>query len=180
VAADLAGAERQDGGDMNLKRIMRHLSTGRAAVRRVFPSRTMDAIESAIRETEARHSGQIRFAVEASLELAPLLAGQTAQERAVEMFSKLRVWDTEHNNGVLIYLLFADHDVEIVADRGVHAKLGKVVWEEICHEMETAFRNGEFEQGVLAGIRSVGRHLASHYPHTGVKRNELPDWPVLL
>ena len=180
VAAGLVEAEPQDGGDMNLKRVMRHLSTGRASVRRVFPLRTLNAIEHAIRDTETQHSGQIRFAVEAALELAPLLAGQTAQQRAIDMFSKLRVWDTEHNNGVLIYLLLADRDVEIVADRGVHDKLGKAVWEEICHEMESTFRNGKFEEGVLAGIHSVGRHLASHYPHAGVKRNELPNRPVLL
>jgi uncharacterized membrane protein len=165
---------------MNFIRIMRHLSSGRAKVRRAFPPRTLDAIEQAVRETEAQHSGQIRFAVEAALELAPLLAGQTAQQRAIDVFSSLRVWDTEHNNGVLIYLLLADRDVEIVADRGVHAKLGKEVWETICREMEAAFRAGRFEEGVLAGIRSVGRHLAHHYPHSGEKVNELPDRPVLL
>ncbi|MDP2761464.1 MAG: TPM domain-containing protein [Sideroxyarcus sp.] len=165
---------------MDFKRIMRHLSTGRATVRRVSPSHTLDAIERAIRATEALHDGQIRFAVEASLELAPLLAGQTAQQRAVEVFSTLRVWDTEHNNGVLIYLLLADRDVEIVADRGVHAKVGQTVWEEVCQEMETAFRQGKFEEGVIAGIHSVGAHLARHYPQVGTKINELPDRPVLL
>jgi uncharacterized membrane protein len=165
---------------MNLKRVMRHLSMGRAAVRRVFPLRTMDEIESAIRTTEARHAGQIRFAVEASLELVPLLAGQTAQQRAVDVFSRLRVWDTEHNNGVLIYLLLADRDVEIVADRGIHVKLGKEVWETICREMETAFRAGHFEAGVLAGIHAVGEHLSRHFPARSGKTNEMPDRPVVL
>ena len=165
---------------MNLKRIMRHLSTGRAAVRRVFPSRTLDAIERAIRETEAQHDGQIRFAVEAALELAPLLAGQAARERALEVFSQLRVWDTEHNNGVLIYLLLADRDVEIVADRGIHVKLGKEVWETICREMEAAFRKGHFEAGVLSGIRAVSEHLSRHFPPRSGKPNEMPDRPVML
>ena len=165
---------------MDLIRIMRHLSIGRAAVRRVFPSRAMNQIESAIRATESRHAGQIRFAVEASLELAPLLAGQTAQQRAVEVFSKLRVWDTEHNNGVLIYLLLADRDVEIVADRGVHVRLGKEVWEAICREMEAAFRAGHFEAGVLAGIHAVGEHLSRHFPGRSGKANEMPDKPVVL
>ncbi|MGC2049712.1 MAG: TPM domain-containing protein [Gallionella sp.] len=165
---------------MNLMRLMRHLSSGRSAVRRAFPPHTLDVIERAIHETEAMHTGQLRFAVEPALDVKLLLAGRTARERAVEVFSELRVWDTEYNNGVLIYLLLADHDVEIIADRGVHAKLGQAVWEEICHEMELAFRDGQFEQGVLAGIRSVGRHLASHYPHAGEKPNELPDQPVLL
>ena len=165
---------------MDLIRIMRHLSTGRASVRRVFPLRAMDEIESAIRATEARHAGQIRFAAEAALELSPLLAGQTAQQRAVEVFSSLRVWDTEHNNGVLIYLLLADRDVEIVADRGIHVKLGKEVWETICHEMEAAFRKGHFEAGVLAGIHAVGEHLSRHFPARSGKENEMPDRPVVL
>ncbi len=165
---------------MNFKRIMKHLSSGRAAIRRAFPHSTLDAIERAIRETEAQHNGQIRFAVEAALELAPLQAGQSARERAVEVFSQLRIWDTEHNNGVLIYLLLADRDVEIVADRGVHARVGQEAWETICQEMEAAFRNGKYEEGVLTGIRSLGRHLAQHYPRAGEKVNELPDRPVLM
>ena len=165
---------------MNLIRIMRHLSMGRASVRRVFPSHTMNEIEKAIRATEARHDGQIRFAVEAALELSPLLAGQIAQQRAIEVFSKLRLWDTEHNNGVLIYLLLADRDVEIVADRGVHVRLGKEVWKAICREMEVAFRAGHFEAGVLAGIQAVGEHLSRHFPPRSGKLNEIPDSPVVL
>ena len=165
---------------MNIKRVMRHLSMGRASARRVFPLRAMNEIEQAIRATEARHDGQIRFAVEASLELAPLLSGQTAQQRAVDVFSRLRVWDTEHNNGVLIYLLLADRDVEIIADRGIHVRLGKEVWEAICHEMEAAFRAGHFEAGVLAGIHAVGEHLSRHFPARSGKPNEMPDSPVVL
>lgn len=165
---------------MDIKRIFKHLSVGQTSMRRTFPRASLDKIEHSIAEVEKAHAGQIRFAVEAALELKPLLAGQTARERAVEVFSQLHIWDTEHNNGVLIYLLLADRDVEIVADRGVHAKLGHEVWEAICREMEAAFRQGKFEAGVIAGIRSVGRHLAHHYPHTGNKTNELPDVPVLL
>ncbi len=166
---------------MNLNRVLKHLSTGRASVRRVFPPATLNAIEHAIRAAEATHSGQIRFAVEAALELSPLLAGQTAKQRALEVFSRLGVWDTEHNNGVLIYLLLADRDVEIIADRGVHARLGQETWETVCQQMEAAFRAGKFEEGVLAGIHSVGQHLARHYPHGGGEKvNELPDKPVLL
>jgi len=124
--------------------------------------------------------GQLRFSVEAALDIAPLLAGQSARERAVEVFSELRIWDTESNNGVLIYLLLADRDVEIVADRGVHARVGQQAWEAICLEMEAAFRDGKVEEGVGAGIRSVGRHLAQHYPRAGERANELPDQPVLM
>jgi uncharacterized membrane protein len=165
---------------MNLRRIVKHLSTGRAAVRRIFPARTLDAIEQAIRATEARHDGQIRFAVEASLELAPLFVGQTAQQRAIDVFSRLRVWDTEYNNGVLIYLLLADHDFEIVADRGIHVRLGQEVWAAICRDMEAAFRKEEFDAGVIAGIHAVGEHLSRHFPARSGKPNEMPDRPVLL
>ena len=114
---------------MNIKRIIKHLSVGHAAMRRTFPPATLDRIKRTIAEAEQTHAGQIRFAVEAALDIKPLLAGQTARERAIEVFSNLRVWDTEHNNGVLIYLLLADRDVEIVADRGIHVRLGPAVWE---------------------------------------------------
>ncbi len=165
---------------MDIKRILKHLSISHASMRRTFPRASLDKIERTIAEVEQTHAGQIRFAVEAALELKPLLAGQTARERAIEVFSQLRIWDTEHNNGVLIYLLLADRDVEIVADRGVHARLGREVWEAICKEMESAFRQGKFEEGVIGGIRQVGAHLARHYPHAGSKTNELPDQPVLI
>jgi uncharacterized membrane protein len=166
---------------MNIKRIIKHLSTSHAAMRRVFPRAALDNIKRTISEVEQTHAGQIRFAVESALELKPLWAGQSARDRAIEVFSSLRVWDTEHNNGVLIYLLLADRDVEIVADRGVHIKLGPAVWEAVCREMEAAFRLGKFEEGVITGIRRVGEHLAQHYPHTGANKiNELPDQPVLI
>lgn len=165
---------------MNLKRIMRHLSVGSATLRRIFTVDTMDAIERAIRDSEMRHDGQIRFAVEAALDLSPLLAGQTARERAIEVFSELRVWDTENNNGVLIYLLLADRDVEIVADRGIDARLGAATWEAICCEMEAAFCNGQFEKGLLGGIHAVGSHLARQFPASIGKLNEMPDRPVVL
>jgi uncharacterized membrane protein len=166
---------------MNIKRIVKHLSASSAAMRRKFPRASLNRIEQVIAEVEQTHAGQIRFAVESALDIRPLFAGQTARERAIEVFSQLRVWDTEQNNGVLIYLLLADRDVEIIADRGVHARLGQATWEAVCQEMETAFRQGRFEEGVIAGVRSVGAHLARHYPHSGTgKVNELPDKPVLI
>ena len=163
---------------MDIKRIIRHLSGGAGVVRRAFPRPALVAIERAIQASEALHDGQIRFAVEAVLDLSPLLAGVTARERAIEVFSLLRVWDTERNNGVLIYLLLADRDVEIVADRGIAVSAPQ--WESICQQMEAAFRAGQFEAGVLAGIRSVGWHLSQHFPPQQDPRNELPDRPVLL
>lgn len=164
-----------------LKRILRHLLADRWTVRRRFSQATLQAIEQAIRHTETGHQGQIRFAVEASLELPALLRGQSARERAVEVFSQLGVWDTERNNGVLIYLLLADRDVEIVADRGIHHQAGDVVWQGICHAMEQAFGRGDFRQGALSGIEAVGQQLALYYPRQGeMTANELPDSPVML
>ena len=153
--------------------------TGRQ-VNRAFPRQTMLAIEQAIKASEATHAGEIRFAVEGALDGTPLYRGQSARARALEVFSLLRVWDTEHNNGVLIYLLLADRDVEVVADRGIHAKLGSHEWERICRTMETAFRQGKYEWGAVSGIQAVTQHLVEHFPAVGGDRNELPDRPVML
>lgn len=165
---------------MNFMRILRHLFMPPWRVRWAFPARSMRTIESAIRESETTHAGEIRFAVESALHLFPLWQGQSARARAVNVFSQLRVWDTEHNNGVLIYLLLADRDVEIIADRGVHARVGAESWEKICHEMEILFRTGKFEAGVLHGIHAISGHLAKHYPAQGKNPNELDDKPVVL
>ena len=101
------------------------------AVGRAFPPSAMAAIEEAIAKSEREHSGELRFAVEPALDTSALLAGQSGRERALEVFSQLRVWDTEENNGVLIYLLLADRDIEIVADRGVNARVPQAEWEKI-------------------------------------------------
>jgi uncharacterized membrane protein len=138
------------------------------------------AIELAIREGEATHSGQIRFVVEGALDGAPLFRNQPARERALDIFSHLRIWDTVHNNGVLIYLLLADRDVEIVADRGIDAKVGATGWEKICADMETDFTAGNFEGGVIRGIKSVSQQLAKYFPPHGKGPNELPDRPVVI
>ena len=166
---------------MNFARILRHLFTGRLAVRRIFPISSLAAIEQAIKQSEISHEGEVRFAVEAALNTLPLLRDQSARDRAVEVFSQLRVWDTEHNNGVLIYLLLADRDVEIIADRGINVRVGSEEWERICREMEIAFRQGRFESGVIAGISAVGSHLQKHFlTERKGGENELSDTPVIL
>ncbi len=165
---------------MDFKRIAKHLLMTRWHVNQVFPRDSLAAIEQAIKASETSHTGEIRFAIEGALDIEPLLQGQTARERAIEVFSQQRVWDTENNNGVLIYLLLADRDVEIVADRQVHAKVGSREWESICRAMETAFRQAEFQCGVVDGIQAVTRHLAQHFPASGANPNELPDKPVLV
>ena len=134
----------------------------------------------AIKAGEATHSGEIRFVVEGALDGAPLFRNQPARERALDIFSQLRIWDTAHNNGVLIYLLLADRDFEIVADRGIDAKVGAAGWEKICAEMESDFRAGDFERGVIKGIEAVSRLMAQHFPAERGGRNELPDAPVVM
>lgn len=138
------------------------------------------AIEREIAASEQRHSGQIRFAVEANLDLMQLLRGLSSRDRALELFAKLRVWDTELNNGVLIYLLLAEHRVEIVADRGFNAKLEPAVWQDICLRLQERLHRGEYAAGICACIREVDAQIAAHFPDTGAGVNELPDRPVLL
>lgn len=162
----------------SISRWLAHVFGGPWQMRRAFPSKTLVAIEQKIREVEAGHSGQIRFAVEATLDLGPLLRGQSARARALEHFSALRIWDTEQNNGVLIYVLLADRDVEIVADRDVSRRVTAEDWEEICRTMERHFARNDFERGALEGIQAVGAHLARHYAGRG--DNELSDAPVVL
>ena len=165
---------------MGIKRIGRHLIQHRWKQRRLFPPKALARIEAAIKAGEATHSGQVRFVVEGALDGAPLFRNQAARARALDIFSQLRIWDTAHNNGVLIYLLLADRDVEIVADRGINDKVGAKGWEKICAAMEKDFRAGLFEHGVIEGIQEVSRLLAQHFPPQPGHRNELPDAPVVL
>lgn len=166
---------------MNVKRLLRHFAADHHAVRRALPDKAMRAIEKVIAEEERRHSGEIEFAVESSLTLSELLSGTSPRQRAIDVFSRLRVWDTEHNSGVLIYLLLADRQIEIVADRGIHAKVGTAAWDAICGEMQAEFVRGQFERGVVLGIRAISDLLAQHFPINGPKdSNELPDRPIVL
>lgn len=164
----------------NFRRLTRHLLVPPWRVRQIFPARALRAIATAIGEAEATHAGQICFAVEAALDFIPLVRGQSARERALAVFAQLGAWDTEKNNGVLIYLLLADRDVEIIADRGIHQRVNPQEWERICREMESMFKNGDFVGGVHQGIAAIGALLARHYPRTGSTANELPDAPIVL
>jgi uncharacterized membrane protein YgcG len=165
---------------MGIGRITRHLVEHRWRARRVFTPKVLANIETAIKAGETTHSGQVRFVVEGALDGAPLLHNQPARARALDIFSHLRIWDTAHNHGVLIYLLLADHKVEIVADRGIDLKVGVEGWQHICRDMEAEFRDGRFEAGVIQGIEAVSRELAKYFPPDGHPRNELPDAPVVL
>jgi hypothetical protein len=165
---------------MDLRRIFRHLFAPDWLVYRAFPRAALMRIEAAIRQSEAAHRGELRFAVEAGLDLLPVLRGLTPRQRALEAFSRLRVWDTEENSGVLIYVQLVDRDIEIVADRGISAKVGQAQWEAICHRMEEAFRARRFEAGVLEGIGEITVLLSRHFPARGVNPDELTDKPTVL
>ena len=132
------------------------------------------AIEAAIKAGEVTHTGQIRFVVEGALDGGPLFRNQPARERALDIFSHLRIWDTAHNTGVLIYLLLADRDVEIVADRGIDVQVGRAGWEKICAGMEADFRAGDFERGVIKGIEAVSREMAKHFRVLAAGRTNCP------
>lgn len=165
---------------MNIQRLTKHLLTSHWRVWRAFPPSTMATIAAAIRAAEQDHDGEIRFAVEDALEPWALVRGLTPRERAIEVFSQLRIWDTQHSNGVLIYVLLADHAVEIVADRGIHEREGAATWSAISRQLEAAFGRAEYQSGALVGIEAVAGTLGRHFPHRGPDTNELPDEPVLL
>lgn len=161
-------------------RAARHAVCGAWTVRRHFPPASMQAITAAIAASEGKQDGEIRFAVEARLDGAQLWRGVTSRERALQVFSDLRIWDTAQNNGVLIYLLLAEHKIEIIADRGMDAHVGAEGWRRLCDALRQEFSQGHFETGVIALIQAVGEELKKHYPSTTGDSNELPNSPVVL
>jgi uncharacterized membrane protein len=161
-------------------RLIRHLLTPLWLVRRKFPPPLMAQIERRIGEVERSHPGELRFVVEHALEVGDLLSGLTARERALEVFGLLRVWDTEHNNGMLIYVLHAEHAVEIVADRGLSRRVVQADWDALCRQVEAQFRGGRFDAGALAAIDGAAQLLERHFPARLDGRNDLPDQPLLL
>ncbi|MDH4396942.1 MAG: TPM domain-containing protein [Limnobacter sp.] len=165
---------------MNFKRMFKHLLMMQGHVNKAFPKSALDRIESTIQQCESKHEGEICFVVEASLDLQELLANVSSRQKALAVFSDHRVWDTEKNCGVLVYVLLADRHVEIVADRGVNAKSGPHAWAEICNEMIAEFAKARFEEGAVKGILAIAQQLESHFPAPVGQGNELPDRPVLM
>jgi uncharacterized membrane protein len=161
-------------------RALRHLFA--ASARRLYPIDRLHRIAAAIAQGEATHEGQVCFAVESSLPIGAVLAGHDARLRAGEVFARLRVWDTEANNGVLVYLLLADHRIEIVADRGVAGRVDEAQWREVCTRMEMRLRECDPEAAALDGVAAVSALLARHFPRRpgDMRRNELPDLPQIL
>lgn len=165
---------------MNIKRFFRHVLLPPWMARRIFSPAVMRRVEEAVRESERTHRGELRVAVEAGLELESLLRGQSPRDRAAEVFSQLRVWDTAENSGVLLYVNWADRDIEIVADRGISARVTQDEWEAICRSIEQSFRAGQFEAGLVEGIRRITRLLAEHFPAASDNVDELGNRPVIL
>jgi uncharacterized membrane protein len=166
---------------MNLMRTIRHLFATRSGTRRRFPVAVLESIEAAIATAERATSGEIRFVVETALELPEVWTGLAPRERAIQTFSDLHVWNTELRNGVLIYVLLADRDVEILADRGASERIAQADWEGVCRVMESHFRAGRFAEGSLAGVEAVAGLLERHFPaDRGRNRDELPNQPALL
>jgi uncharacterized membrane protein len=169
---------------MQIGRLIRHMAAPRWRTRLLFPSKTLDAIEKAIARAELTHAGEIRFAIESELAPLHILKKVTPRARAHDVFASLRVWDTEQNNGVLVYVQLADRGVEIVADRGFDGRVSPAEWAAVCRLMEEHFRAGRFEAGSIAGVDAIGTLLARHFPQipgqTAPSRNQLPDRPTLL
>ncbi len=164
----------------DLGRFLRYLLVPEWLARRPFPRESLARIEAAIAASEQRHEGELRFVLEGCLPLGYALRPQGCRTRALALFSDLRVWDTVHNSGVLIYLDLLDRQVEIVADRGINARVEAHFWEEVCRRMEAAFARGEFEAGCLAAIDDITAVLQRHFPALRANPNELPDAPLML
>jgi uncharacterized membrane protein len=169
---------------MQIARLLRHAAATRWRTRMLFPTATLDAIEQAIGQAERTHAGEIRFVIETALTPRHIWHDITPRAHALEVFSHLRVWDTDDNNGVLIYVQLADRNVEVIADRGFQARVSPAEWEAVCRLMEEHFRAGRFQVGSIAGVEAIGNLLARHFPQETAKsaqqRNQLPDRPTLL
>jgi uncharacterized membrane protein YgcG len=164
---------------LQTRRWVRHLTASHLRLRRAFSAESLLAIEREIQSLERQHSGEVRFAVECALPLSWLLRSGTPRARAIELFSKQRLWDTSERNGVLIYLLLADRSVEIIADRGLNAQVNETDWKEICQSMEWAFRKGQFKDGAIRGVRAISA-LLPRRGESPYRRNEIDDKVLVL
>jgi uncharacterized membrane protein len=165
---------------MHLGRFLRHALMHPAKAARAFPPATLDAIQREVASQEKAHRGEICVVIEAELTSSQLWRDVDSRQRAREVFASRGVWNTEENNGVLVYVLLAEKRVEIIADRGITSRVGPNEWQAICREMEGFFAGGRFEEGAIAGVRGVAQLLGKEFPGHGDKRNELPDRPQLI
>jgi uncharacterized membrane protein len=162
-----------------LQRVLRHRWMDHGDTRRAVPPELLQRLEAYVSASEARHTGEVRICVEAGMPSSYLWRDATPRERAIAMFGKLRVWDTEHNNGVLIYLLLAEHAIELVADRGLNAKVSATQWQAITQRLSAALKAQKFEDGLTQALQEVSALLVQHYPlqEGQVRSNGLPNAP---
>lgn len=165
---------------MNMSRIFKHLITPGWLARRRFRHADREVIRAAVAASESTHRGELRIAVEGPLPLRALLRGQSARQRAADLFTQLGVAGTDEATGILIYIQLVDRRVEILADRGIDSRVAQIEWEGICREMEVAFSDGAWRRGVLEAIDRASQLLALHFPARGRNPNELDDRPKLF
>lgn len=163
------------------RRVFKHRWLDDHLAHKVLPPAALQRLSERVSKSELRHSGEIRVYVEAALPLSYLLRDASARERAIAVFGKQRVWDTEHNNGVLIYLLLAERALEIVADRGINRWVSAAQWQALAQQMSEAFRASAYEQGLAQAIDAIDNLLALHFALAPgqANPNELPDVPEL-
>jgi uncharacterized membrane protein len=166
---------------VKLTRWLKHVFMPPWCWRLSFPAAVLNEIETAVKRSEHQHRGELRFAIENSLAPGWVWHGISARHRATEIFSNLRVWDTEENSGVLIYIQLADREVHILADRGINKLVAQAEWGRIAGIMQSAFSQGNFKQGSIQGIEEITTLLAAHFPAANfVNNNELPNRPVIV
>ncbi|MCC6933281.1 MAG: TPM domain-containing protein [Deltaproteobacteria bacterium] len=160
---------------MCIARILKHLTTTKGHVSALFSEADLQEIQQAITASEKQHNGEVVFFVEKSLPLSKLRQNLTSRERALEIFSQMRVWDTAQNKGVMIYLLVADRKFEIIADRGLDQVVKSAGWEQIKTNLEENFRQRNFKEGILQALTVITRHLSQAFPYVAGDKNELSD-----
>lgn len=164
-----------------IMRLLQNTFDGWFQLSKRFPAPLLDEVAKIVGQGEQTHNGEVRVAIEARLPVSVVLNGVTANRRAHDVFAHLRVWDTEHNSGVLLYILLAEHRIEIVADRGIARRVGAEEWQSICDQMREGFARDDWRGGLLRGVEQVNALLRQHFPSDGSHRGgELPDQPIIL
>ena len=163
-----------------MTRLMRHLMTTKATGRHTFPAHTLKAIQTAIAQGESQHRAEIRLIIEPALTLRDVLGGLAPRERARELFAHHRIWDTEENCGILIYINLADHKVEIIPDRTVDRALAPADWQAVCQTMTKGFARGDFHDSAIAALSQLNALLKTNFPANGAALNELSNRPLVI
>ena len=161
-------------------RFFRHILTTRASGKHAFPTASLEAIENRIAQGEKTHRAEVRVIIEPAMPVNAILDRMTPRERALELFGRYGIWDTQENNGILVYINLADRQVDIIADRGIAAKVGETEWQNICAIMTFGFAQGHFQESTLTALSAINTLLQQHFPAAGTRENVLPDRPILL